>query len=233
MQEEQEKDIIITTLTHQLKKQLRLAMNGIVSSDMRNKGLNYKLNYGITVPQLKKIAEQFPKNDELADYCWKSSAREMKILSALLQPIDSFTSKMAEERVNNMPTIEIAQLYCINLFQFLPFAEEKSIEWLQKDDMFIRTIGYLLLTRLFLKQQPVEEKSADLFLDSVKKDLCSSSFGLKKAAVDCLKSFGRMNLFLEKGLDIILPFKDSVIPQEKELYDDIRFDWDFHSEKQQ
>ena len=221
----------LKVLIHQMKKQLRLAMNGIASSDMRNKGLNYKLNFGIAVPHLKKIAGQFAKNNELADYCWKSSSREMKILSALLQPVDCFTREMAEERVNNMPTIEITQLYCMYLFQLLPFAEEKAVEWLQRNDAFTRITGYLLLTRFFSKEQPVGEKTADLFLDSVKKDMQSDLFGLRKAAVDCLKIFGRMSTCTEKALSVILPFKDSVIPQEKELYDDIRFDWDFHAER--
>jgi len=204
-------------------------MNGVASSDMRNKGLDYKLNFGIAIPQLKKIAEQFPKDNDLADYCWKSSSREMKILSALLQPVDYFTREMAEERVNNMPTVEIIQLYCMYLFQFLPFAEEKAVDWLQKDDTFVRISGYLLLNRLFSKQQLVEKKTVELLLDSIKNDIHSCTFGLKKAAADCLKSFGRMDMYMEAALSMILPLKHSVIPQEKELYDDIRFDWNFHA----
>lgn len=33
-------------------------MNGIVSQNMRNLGANYKINFGLTLPLLKKIAEE-------------------------------------------------------------------------------------------------------------------------------------------------------------------------------
>lgn len=218
-------------LIHQLKKRLRLAMNGVASSDMRDRGLNYKLNFGVAIPQLKKIAGQFPKSNELAGYCWKSQSREMKILSAMLQPVESVTREMAEERVNNMPTVEIAQLYCMYLFQYLSFAEEKAAEWLQTDETLTRITGYLLLTRLLSKQEPVGERTEELFLYAAKKDIYTDLFGLKKAAVDCLKNFGRINVYADSAASVISPFKNSTVPEEKELYEDVQFYWDFHAGK--
>jgi len=38
-----------------IKGQFRLFMNGVVSQSMREKGLDYKLNFGIELPRLKKI----------------------------------------------------------------------------------------------------------------------------------------------------------------------------------
>lgn len=36
-----------------IKTQLRLSMNGVVSHSMREKGLNYKLNFGVELPRIK------------------------------------------------------------------------------------------------------------------------------------------------------------------------------------
>ena len=36
-----------------IKGQFRLFMNGVVSQSMREKGLDYKLNFGIELPRLK------------------------------------------------------------------------------------------------------------------------------------------------------------------------------------
>ena len=38
-----------------IKGQFRLFMNGGVSQSMREKGLDYKLNFGIELPRMKKI----------------------------------------------------------------------------------------------------------------------------------------------------------------------------------
>ena len=49
-------------LTEQLKEiktQLRLSMNGAVSQSMREKGLVYKLNFGVELPRIKSIAAAY------------------------------------------------------------------------------------------------------------------------------------------------------------------------------
>ena len=49
-----------------IKTQLRLSMNGAVSQSMREKGLLYKLNFGVELPRIKMIAEGYEKNHDLA-----------------------------------------------------------------------------------------------------------------------------------------------------------------------
>ncbi len=41
-------------------------MNGAVSQSMREKGLLYKLNFGVELPRIKMIAEGYEKNHDLA-----------------------------------------------------------------------------------------------------------------------------------------------------------------------
>ena len=68
----------------EIKKQFRLFMNGVVSQSMREKGLDYKLNFGIELPRLKEIAAKFEQNHEVAQALWKENIRECKILAGLL-----------------------------------------------------------------------------------------------------------------------------------------------------
>jgi len=43
----------------EIKTQLRLSMNGVASQSMREKGLAYKINFGVELPRLKEIAKQY------------------------------------------------------------------------------------------------------------------------------------------------------------------------------
>ena len=70
----------------QIKQSFRLMMNGEASRSMREKGVEYKLNWGVTLPQLKQMASQYEKNYELAVELWKEDIRECKILATLLMP---------------------------------------------------------------------------------------------------------------------------------------------------
>ena len=45
----------------EIKAQFRLFMNGVASQSMREKGLNYKLNFGIELPRLKEISLKYEK----------------------------------------------------------------------------------------------------------------------------------------------------------------------------
>ena len=81
-----------------IKTQLRLSMNGAVSQSMREKGLVYKLNFGVELPRIKMIAGNYEKNHDLAQALWKEDIRECKILAGLLQPIDTFYPEIADER---------------------------------------------------------------------------------------------------------------------------------------
>ena len=55
-------------------------MNGAVSQSMREKGLVYKLNFGVELPRIKAIAATHEKNHALAQALWKEDIRECKIL---------------------------------------------------------------------------------------------------------------------------------------------------------
>ena len=47
-----------------IKKDFRLGMNGIVSTSMREKGMNYKINFGLSLPQIRNIAQKYPQDKE-------------------------------------------------------------------------------------------------------------------------------------------------------------------------
>ena len=53
-----------------IKTQLRLSMNGAVSQSMREKGLVYKLNFGVELPRIKGIAAGYEKDHSLAQSLW-------------------------------------------------------------------------------------------------------------------------------------------------------------------
>jgi len=69
----------------EIKTQLRLSMNGAVSQSMREKGLVYKLNFGVELPRIKAIAGGYEKDHSLAQALWKEDIRECKIMAGLLQ----------------------------------------------------------------------------------------------------------------------------------------------------
>ena len=173
----------------EIKKQFRLFMNGVVSQSMREKGLDYKLNFGIELPRLKEIAAKFEKNHDVAQALWKENIRECKILAGLLQPVDTFYPEIADIWVEDMCYPEIAELTCMNLFQHLPYASEKVFQWMADEGEYFQFCGYMLMTRLLMKGMELNERAENEFLDQALVALQGESAMVRRAASTALRRY--------------------------------------------
>lgn len=172
-----------------IKTQLRLSMNGVVSQSMREKGLNYKLNFGVELPRIKGIAAAYEKNHDLAQALWKENIRECKILAGLLQPIDTFYPEIADIWVEDMPNMEIAELTCMNLFQHLPYAPAKSFHWIAAEEEYVQVCGFLTIARLLMKKGDMAERPAGEFLDQALTAALSGSYQVRNAASLAIRKY--------------------------------------------
>ena len=72
----------------EIKQSFRQMMDGAVAQSMRNKGVDYKLNWGATLPRLREKADEIGKNYDLSIALWKEDVRECKILATMVMPAD-------------------------------------------------------------------------------------------------------------------------------------------------
>ena len=186
----------------EIKKQFRLFMNGVVSQSMREKGLDYKLNFGIELPRLKEIAEKFDKNHEVAQALWKENIRECKILAGLLQPIDTFYP-------------EIAELTCMNLFCHLPYASEKVFQWIADEGEYFQFCGYMLMARLLMNGNELNERAENEFLDQALTALYSESGIVVRASATALRKYAYQRPEQAKKLDKM--FKSLAVSDKMEI----------------
>lgn len=185
---------MMTDDTHEtlraIKARFRLFMNGPVSQSMREKGLDYKLNFGIEYPRIREIAADFPKDHKLAQALWKENIRECKILAALLQPIDSFCPELADIWIEDMHYPELAQYTVMNLFQHLPYAPQVVFRWMADEREYFQLCGFLLMARLLMQGRPLNERGAAEFLDQAHAAAADSSLpSVQRAAAVALQKY--------------------------------------------
>ena len=173
----------------EIKKQFRLFMNGVVSQSLREKGLDYKLNFGIELPRLKEIAAKFEKDHDVAQALWKENIRECKILAGLLQPVETFYPEIADIWVEDMRYPEIAELTCMNLFQHLSYASQKAFQWMADEGEYFQFCGYMLMARLLMKGNELNERSENEFLDQAVTALQGESGMVCRASATALRRY--------------------------------------------
>lgn len=172
-----------------IKSKFRLFMNGVISQSMREKGLGYKLNFGIEFPRIKEIAAAYEPNHEVAQALWKENIRECKILAGLLQPVDSFCPEIADIWIEDMHYPELAEYTVMNLFQRLPYASEVVFRWMADDREYFQLCGFLLMARLLMKGQKLNERAEAEFLDQAFTALEGDIVSVQKAAALALCKF--------------------------------------------
>ena len=212
----------------QIRADLRRSMNGIASKSMREKGLHYKLNFGVDIPRLRELSKKYPDNAQLAELLWKQETRELKILATMLYPVEKFDEEKAERWVREIPTHEIREQICMNLFQKSAFADKMGAMWIADSDDNIRATGYWLYARLALSQPEIKQKvDENAVVEKAIGDLCSDSYFMRNAARNALTFAGRNSKELsQKILLDIQDFKTSDDAIKNEIYDSLSFEFE-------
>jgi 3-methyladenine DNA glycosylase AlkD len=182
----------------EIKQSFRQMMDGAVAQSMRNKGVDYKLNWGATLPRLREKADEIGKNYDLAIALWKEDVRECKILATMVMPADVVLPEVIDIWMEQMPTQEIAEQAAFNLFQYLPYAPEKAYTWMASDKELYQLCGFHILSRLFMNKQEPNERGINEFIDHAIVALQESSIPVRKAAMACMMRFSELGLVYER-----------------------------------
>lgn len=145
-----------------IKRLYRLYMNGIVSHSMREKGAEYRVNFGLTLPLLMRIAEQVTPTVEIAEELWNDTGvRESMLLAPMLYPSQQFKIDDAHRWLNSMPGIEVSDFCCKYLFSQLDYAPALALESIHcQRDIEIYTgfrLGYSILENNAITPEWIDE----------------------------------------------------------------------------
>ena len=116
-----------------IKRGFSLQMNGVASASMREKGIGGYLNWGIQLPALRNIAQQYGKDYDLAAALWKENVRECKILATLIMPAERMSSDLVDLWMEQTTTQEMAEYATFNLFQYTDSASLHAFAWIASD----------------------------------------------------------------------------------------------------
>ena len=183
-----------------IKQSFRQMMDGSVSQSMRDKGVDYRLNWGATVPRLREMAIELRSRHSQDDLyhlsvaLWKEDVRECKILATMLMPVDRMLPEVCDIWMEQVPTQEIAEQLSFNLLQHLPYAAEKAYQWIASSVEREQYCGFHVLTRLFMKGQEPNERGINEYLDQALCALQGADATVRKAAFQSLQRFAELGL---------------------------------------
>ena len=182
----------------QIKRSFRLLMNGPTSQSMSQKGIGYKINWGVPFIELKKMASEYGKDYGLAIELWKEDIRECKILATLIMPAEEMLPEITEIWMEQVKTQEMAEMLAFNLLQYVNYAPVIAYKWMASEQPLYQIAGFQLLARLFANGQEANERGINEFLDQASTALQGDNMGAKHAAANCVLRFADLGEEYEK-----------------------------------
>ncbi len=161
-------------------------------------GINPKNTYGVSIPELRKIAKQTGKNHDLAQKLWSSGVHEARILASMVDAPALVTSKQMDAWAKDFDSWDICDQCCSNLFDKTKFAHKKILVWSKKRKEFVKRAGFTLMAVLAVHDKKTNDKEFIKFLSVIKREAVDDRNFVKKAVNWALRQIGKRNVNLRR-----------------------------------
>lgn len=168
-----------------IKKELRLYMNGVTSMQQRKLGMAYNIIFGVSFPHLREIAGKFSQDAGVAKALWKENIRESKLLAILLLPAECYAD-VAEQWIGECRYRENADHLAHRILCKLPDAIDRALEWTSNEKEMYSYCGYLTLSHLFRGGATLTKEQEQLFFEGLSAHIADNA--VKENATQALKA---------------------------------------------
>lgn len=126
---------------------IRQLRNGDTANSMRQMGIIYPVNYGVSIPDLKTIAKPFTGDHPLALALFEQDIRECKIMASIIDDPKQVNGEQVDRWSNDFNNIEIVEQVCSNLFWKVDCSLSRSIEWCLGENPLLIKAGLIIVMR--------------------------------------------------------------------------------------
>lgn len=154
-------------------------------------GINPEKALGITIPQLRQIAKTNRQDHQLALDLWASELHEARILASMVDDKREVTKDQVESWLADFNSWDLCDQCIMNLFEDLPFAWDKAVEWTTRARTFEKRAGFVMMARLAVSDKKADDKKFDPFLPIIFRESTDERNMVKKAVNWALRQIGK------------------------------------------
>lgn len=182
----------------EILKKLKEMANPEAVAGMAKFGINPENTYGISIPNLRRMAKEIGKDHRLAQQMWDSGIHEARILASMIDEPEKVTKEQVEDWVKDFDSWDVCDQVCMNLFEKAGFAYKKAVEWSKRDEEFVKRAGFVMMARLAVSDKKVGDERFLKFFPLIKRESTDNRNFVKKAVNWALRQIGKRNINLNK-----------------------------------
>ena len=165
---------------------------------MKHFGITAKKVYGLSMPDMRKIAKEIGKDHLLALKLWESNIYEARIIACLIEDPKKITEAQVDEWVDGFDSWSICDCCCGDLIDKTNFTKKKIREWAKSEKEFTRRAAFATIAWLAVHDKKSSDEEFEKFFPLVKKYSTDERNFVKKAVNWALRQIGKRNKSLNK-----------------------------------
>ena len=160
---------------------------------MARYGINPNNTYGVSVPNLRKIAREAGNDHALAQQLWASGIHEARILASMVDDPKQVTEKQMDDWSDDFDSWDVCDQCCMNLFDKTGIAYRKAAEWSTREEEFGKRAAFALMACLAWHDKRATDEQYEPFFPIIKREANDIRNYVKKAVNWALRQIGKRN----------------------------------------
>ena len=211
----------ISDKVDQILKRLNKLMDGNVSAQMKDHGLEYKLNYGASLLWLRNLSEKYADNNELANRLWHRQIRETMLMATFIADAQTISKLRIEEWGDSLQHDEIAEQLGNNLLFKLNDLDSLAQDWLESESEHKQAAIWVGLSVFVQRGGIIDDVFVNKYLQAIHDSFNQTSSFILRVQGRFLRSVCRKNdEFLNKVEAFV--YKISEHPNSAWLVEDVK-----------
>jgi len=166
---------------------------------MARYGMAVERRLGVSVPELRSLAKELGRDHELALELWGTGIAEARLVAGMIGDPGKLTEAQMEEWVTGIDSWDVCDQVCMNLFEKVPLAWKKIIDWSEREEEFVKRAAFALIACLaWHDKKATDERFIELLPVIVRGATDERNF-VKKAVNWALRNIGKRNSNLNRA----------------------------------
>jgi 3-methyladenine DNA glycosylase AlkD len=174
-------------------QRIRALENPKAAAEMARAGIQTRKAYGLSMPQLRKLAKELGRDHRLAQELWATGVHDARILAALIDEPDKVSERQMDRWARDFDNWAICDACCQELFWNTPYAYRRALAWTQRPQEFVKRAGFALMAEMAVHDKNADDARLLALLPIIKQHASDDRHYVKKAASWALRQIGKRN----------------------------------------
>ncbi len=179
-------------------KKLQLLAHPENVKGMARYGINPHNNLGISIYQLRPLAQEIGRNHALAAQLWDSGIHDARLLACFIDEPEKVTAEQMDAWAQDFDSWDVCDQVCTSLFDLTPYAYEKVRQWVNEEKEFVKRAAFALLAGLAVHDKKATNQVFIDLLPLLVTHAVDDRNYVKKGVNWALRNIGKRNLVLNK-----------------------------------